>query len=400
MAKDTRDLWSTLLQRIHSDRCMPFLGAGAAADILPTGQQIAEEWANEYDYPYPDKSNLGAVAQFVADKSFDNTAPKRLIARRIASEQSRDSIGAYEPYDTLANLPVSVYVTTNYDDLMARALIRAGRSPRVEVCMWNRSVRETQQSVFDTDYEPRPDEPLVYHLHGHINILDSLVLTDDDYLDFLLTAFSDRTLIPPFVQGALAGRSLLFIGYRLYDWNFRALFRRFSAVALQRVNFAVLLQPRVESGNSKKEFRQRIDYFARLGIQPYFGSAKQFAEELRPGDRANPSAGRTLLVGRSCRKAGAENGAGNRVSGRDLSRRPCHRPRAKHPKHPKQGCFYRRFWPPCRANLPKRHPKHLLGHPKHPKHWPLENRGLFRLFRLFRFYRKRGEEADIVSRRQ
>jgi hypothetical protein len=151
--------------------------------------------------------------------------------------------------------------------------------------MWNRSVREARGSVFDSDYEPRPSEPVIYHLHGHVSLPESLVLTDDDYLDFLLTAFSDRMLIPAPIQAALAGQSLLFIGYRLYDWNFRMLFRRFSAVGLQRVNFAVLGPPTPKAGSvapdTGAEFRQQVDYFKRLRMEPYFGSGQEFADELR-----------------------------------------------------------------------------------------------------------------------
>jgi hypothetical protein len=274
--------------RIQSSECTPFLGAGAAAAVLPTARQIASEWSAEYHYPYPDSTNLGAVAQFITDSSGDRTLVKQLIVRCLTSAPP-GSAEVIEPYGTLARLPFRVYVTTNYDDLLAQALRHAGRTPRVEVCRWNRSVREALTSVFDTEYEPSPSEPAVYHLHGHISLPESLVLTDDDYLDFLLTAFSDRALIPPPIQEAIAGRSLLFIGYRLYDWNFRMLFRRFSAVGLQRANFAVLRPPDLEASSGDpvaarlelEAFHQQVASFTRLGIQPFLGTAQEFAVELR-----------------------------------------------------------------------------------------------------------------------
>ena len=274
------DLWRPLVHRISSGRCTPFLGAGAAADVLPAARQIAIEWADEYRYPYPDRTNLATVAQFIADKTDDHFYPKRLMAQRLVSAQSRRQGGLDDPYDTLAQMPFTVYVTTNYDDLMERALVQRGKNPKLEVCAWNHYVRKAFGSVFDTEYEPSPDEPLIYHLHGHQTVPESLVLTDDDYLDFLLAAFSDRSLIPPVVQEAIAGCSLLFIGYRLYDWNFRMLFRRFSMAGLQRVNFAVLLPPAAADG-ANMEFLQQADYFSRLGIQSYLGTARQFTEELR-----------------------------------------------------------------------------------------------------------------------
>ena len=35
-------------------------------------------------------------------------------------------------------------------------------------------------------FVPTPANPLVYHLHGHLEMPQSLVLTEDDYLEFLV----------------------------------------------------------------------------------------------------------------------------------------------------------------------------------------------------------------------
>ena len=35
-------------------------------------------------------------------------------------------------------------------------------------------------------FKPSPQTPVVYHLHGHRSVIDSLVLTEDDYLDYLV----------------------------------------------------------------------------------------------------------------------------------------------------------------------------------------------------------------------
>jgi hypothetical protein len=33
-------------------------------------------------------------------------------------------------------------------------------------------------------FRPTDDSPVVYHLHGHYSLLESMVLTENDYLDF------------------------------------------------------------------------------------------------------------------------------------------------------------------------------------------------------------------------
>ena len=51
------------------------------------------------------------------------------------------------------------------------------------------------------------------------------MLTEDDYFDFLMGVTANRTLIPDFVIGQLAQTALLFLGFRLDEWDFRVLFR-------------------------------------------------------------------------------------------------------------------------------------------------------------------------------
>ncbi len=53
--------------------------------------------------------------------------------------------------------------------------------------------------MFDRDRTYRPDDqrPLVYHLFGHLARRRSLVLTEDDYFDFLIGVTRDKDLVPP-----------------------------------------------------------------------------------------------------------------------------------------------------------------------------------------------------------
>jgi len=73
----------------------------------------------------------------------------------------------------------------------------------------------------------RPSPGLaVFHLFGHIRTERSLVVTEDEYLDFLIdnllqtmSASSARSL--PRFSFAFAQHSLLFLGYRMADLEFR-----------------------------------------------------------------------------------------------------------------------------------------------------------------------------------
>jgi hypothetical protein len=93
--------------------------------------------------------------------------------------------------------------------------------------------------------------------------------------------------LPPRIQRALTGTSLLFIGYSLADWNFRVLFRGliFSTErSLRRVSISVQLPP-IESNKSNltvQKAQKYLDkYFGRIDIKVYWGTAQEFMKELQ-----------------------------------------------------------------------------------------------------------------------
>src|SRR5205809_377641 len=130
------DDWTVLLQRIKLGRCLPFIGAGASYPTLKLGGQIAEEWAGTHDYPLPDVHDLARVAQYLAVR-FDPTFPKGKMHDQLAGSRSPDFSEADEPHAVLADLPLKIYVTTNYDDFMVAALQSRKRAPFRDYCRWS-----------------------------------------------------------------------------------------------------------------------------------------------------------------------------------------------------------------------------------------------------------------------
>ncbi|HZI20624.1 MAG TPA: SIR2 family protein [Pyrinomonadaceae bacterium] len=289
--------WELLLERIVNGKCTPFLGAGACYGVLPVASKIAESWAAEEDFPFDDCGDLAKVAQFLAVK-YDPSYPKDKLIKQFRNVAPPDFSNPYEPHALLASLPLPVYITTNYDDFMYQALKRSEYSPGYkkvpvqEICRWNRYVKNNlrgknsvlEQSPYSDINEQRP---IVYHLHGSLEMAESMVLTEDDYLDFLMNISEDENLLPPRIQQAMAGTSLLFIGYRLSDWNFRVLFRnvvRYMERSIIKRHISVQLVP-VRSDASKEQ-RQRVQeylhrYFGDLKIKVYWGPAEEFTKELR-----------------------------------------------------------------------------------------------------------------------
>ncbi|MEA2633413.1 MAG: hypothetical protein QOH92_180 [Chloroflexota bacterium] len=275
--------WDTLITNIRAHECLPFLGAGASAPALPLGWQLAKDWARRHGYPLQDSQDLARVAQFITVDRGDSKLPKQWVAQQLAVAKPPDFHSPGEPHGVLADLPLPIYMTTNYDDFMVRALKSRSRAPYREVCQWNDDVKAAVgfTSVFETadGWAPQPEKPVVFHLHGHTGMLDSMVLTEDDYFDFLINV-GDPKLLPPKIKEALTSWSLLFIGYSLTDWSFRVIHR---ALVAQRRRTSRRFNVTVQLGR-KQDTQAARDYLAKyyqwMNVRVYWGEARDFLQQL------------------------------------------------------------------------------------------------------------------------
>ena len=282
--------WEFLLGRIQQGRCTPFLGAGACADVLPLGEDIAEEWAQQYDYPLEDRKDLTRVAQFLAVQ-FDQWLPKQHLVDLVQKCEPPDFTAPDEPHAVLARLPLPIYLTTNYDDFMVQALRREQRDPRREICCWNKKLEDLVAASDDFTHDlegldPDDEHPLVFHIHGCEGLKESIVVTEDDYLQFLAGASNNRDMTPARIRQALSETTLLFVGYSLRDWTFRVLWRSLVASRPDMRYLSVAIQlppdPNVDSAKEQQDVQEFLDrYFDKLfAVRVYWGTAREFAADL------------------------------------------------------------------------------------------------------------------------
>ena len=134
--------------------------------------------------------------------------------------------------------------------------------------------------------QPTKDKPLVYHLFGHLRDIDSIVLTQDDYFDYLIDVTRNNDIIPTSVRSQLANTALLFLGFQLSDWDFRVFFRsimsqegrgrrrRYSHVAVQ-------IDPEQERLVDPERARRYLErYLSGANIGIFWGRAEDFLKEL------------------------------------------------------------------------------------------------------------------------
>ena len=286
--------WRTLVESIRAGKCTPFLGAGVAVPHLCLGGALARDLATRCNYPLSDADNLARVTQFLATTHQPDYA-RRMVKAYIQEGQQRfsdeDSSGVPLNFSRLATLDLPIYITTNYDDFMARAVTaRLQRPARVEICRWHdRLIDELGKYRRD---EPTGADPLVFHLHGHVSNDSSMLVTEDDYVDFMVSLANrgakEVPVLSHWVRRALGLTTLLFIGYSLEDWNFRVLMRHLmKQQKLLRTDqaFSVSIQLPPEDAHLDPERRKAAmkflsDYLGLTAIHVHWGTAADFLTEL------------------------------------------------------------------------------------------------------------------------
>jgi hypothetical protein len=307
--------WSTLLYNIADKECTPFLGPGVTADLLPSQADLAQKLAAEYNYPFPTTQTLPRVSQFAC--TLDKTVPRKKILRAMIDgfrnrmglktiatdhewslckilEASNWSECAQELFENeihhlLADMQLPLYVTTNFDDFMALALKAKvkDRLVRRETVKWREMTsRDQKRPHYDLDPPPSPESPVVLHLFGSDDDVLSMVLTEDDYLDYLARISRDyEYLLPTSVQGRLASTTLLFLGYRLEDLDLKVIMRGLlTNLDLERwdmLHVAVQIESSIVDHAKQEEVTRYFQkYFSKSKIDVYWGSAQQFVADL------------------------------------------------------------------------------------------------------------------------
>ncbi len=230
---------------------------------------------------------MARVAQYLA-VLYDPVFPKEQIQTIYENADPPQFNDPASPYNILASLHLPIYITANFDNFMEDALRHQHKDPHRELCRWNPTLQRTQKSILNEGFQPTSADPLIFYLNGHYQTPDSIVLTEDDYLDFLVNISSAEYNLPPRIQQSFTGSSLLFIGFNPFAWNFRVLFRGLVAAteaSLRRISVTVQMPPlpdNVSDATREKVQSYLSEYFDATDrrMRVYWGSSEEFLTEL------------------------------------------------------------------------------------------------------------------------
>jgi hypothetical protein len=289
---------------------VPVLGAGAnlcdrrpnepwtRGRNLPSGSELSMLLADEFDCQVPDRSDLVRVSQYAELTTGEGPlyAQLREVFVQDCEIPSLHRALAALPQRMAADGRLArsqLIVTTNYDDVMERALRDAAvefdvvryvaKGPRRGLFVHERpdgaETLITAPNAYDA-VDPK-ERTVVLKIHGTIDRKDehedSYVITEDHYIEYL-TRTNPSELIPVKVLDKLVNSHFLFLGYGLRDWNLRVILHRIWALReLGWTSWAV--QDAVDRLDEKLWRTRQVELHERL-LSDYVMALMSVIEEL------------------------------------------------------------------------------------------------------------------------
>lgn len=211
--------WTSLCSSIRSGRCILMLGPDAFTTSYD-GQELPV---------------AVGLARYVKDRlgpehaELDPFKPWAVAQVAVATEDVYTLRGwaetFYEQYDTvseslqtLAALPFRLVVNTS-PGLSAERAFRSAKSGTY-VDFYDRTAPARTELPDAT-----PDAPVLYGLYGSLSQPSSMILSENDRFDFLISIITENPPLPHKLTSALCDprQSFLFLGFNLTQWQLRML---------------------------------------------------------------------------------------------------------------------------------------------------------------------------------
>jgi hypothetical protein len=211
---------------------------GWAGLVRPLAQAVGARWpADEADLTV---NHLLTTVQY-----YENQRGRNALVRHLRDELETTGVQPTPVHRLLASLPTRVIFTTNYDDLVERALREARRPLNVVVS-------EPELSFWSEE------RVQVVKLCGDLDRPESIVVTQRDFS----TYFATHPRLAERLRSTLESKASLFLGYSLRDPFFNQIWDHVGLDfgALRKWGYAVLFDAsRLESDDLRQRGIHAID---------------------------------------------------------------------------------------------------------------------------------------------
>jgi signal transduction histidine kinase len=202
-----------LIDALASGEAVAVVGSGLSITAgLPSWPQLLEAMIKECDEHCVGFSDGNELRQMLAHGEFLPVADE--CVKKLGKSLYRDflqrifknpSACPTETHRLLLDLPFSAILTTNYDTLLEQSVSRTKKKASPAPVYTHKNNAELERLAGNKSF-------FILKLHGHIDNVETVVLTYQNYRDIYRNEVYRRTL-----STLLATRRLVFIGYGLRD---------------------------------------------------------------------------------------------------------------------------------------------------------------------------------------
>jgi hypothetical protein len=184
--------WETLIYAIQQRNCILMLGPDAAYEELKgqprlLTETLANQLAEKIKPEIKEKINPSDLAQ--VSQYYCMEKGRQSLEARVRTFYNEKRGLTTKLHKNLADIGFYFTVTTTPDTMFHQALVNKGKEPVMDRYDFK---GDTPGNVSMETIE----KPLLYHLYGTVEHLRSLLLTENDLLDYLVALISRQPPLP------------------------------------------------------------------------------------------------------------------------------------------------------------------------------------------------------------
>jgi hypothetical protein len=219
-------------------------------------------WLDEGNDPIKvsDSTNLSQVAQIVERVHSRDELTSEV---RDYYKQHADSLGKRDDptFQRLAALPFPLFLTSRHDATLQWYLEKGGKQPSLK-CYDFKGDRKATLGNLGTS-----QQPVIYHLYGCTDDPGSMVITENDILEFLKSVVAGNPGLPADLLDLFQNKNFLFLGSGLGDYQLRVLLHDLN-LNKEKMSFALENTPSAgEQQRFQQKFGDSVLFYGHLGYK-------------------------------------------------------------------------------------------------------------------------------------
>lgn len=223
---------SELVRAIKARNVIPLVGAGFSIEAgLPTTETITATLCKDIGIRLQKTDSLEVIAEI-----YENLKGRVELCKMLRELLNEDKAILSKGHRKFAELVRNGYfhtvITTNYDNILEKAIESIPRKPRVRRIMTDSPIPYIEH-----------DEVKILKYHGSIERETTIIISEKDYF----IAMEDRKRLHEHIANLFKTHELLLVGFSMRDFDFKLLFHNLRYIENRFCRRAFMVGPKNKS---------------------------------------------------------------------------------------------------------------------------------------------------------